>query len=80
MDSDTPTQNVTASDVVNRSRKANRRTLIGCNTQLDRVQQQIRNVGMQYSTVKPEILQALSNAHDVIDSLKEVLDKTGNNL
>lgn len=67
-------------DVVLRSRKENRRTLKGCITQAERIQQQIRNVGMQYATPKPEVFKALHGTHEVIDIIKKTLLKTAESL
>jgi len=66
--------------VLNRSRKANRRTLKGCITQIERIQQQIRNVCMQYTKEKPIIFKALHTLHESLDLCKPVLTKVGNEL
>lgn len=64
-------------EVVLRSRKANRRTLKGCITQAERIQQQLRNVGMQYVDVKPIVFKALHAVHELIDQCKVTIKQTG---
>lgn len=71
---------IEATEVVIRSRKANRRTLKGCIVQVERMQQQIRNVGMQYLDAKPEVMRALSLVHDSLDNTKQFLNKVSNML
>lgn len=68
------------SPLVLRSRKVNRRTLKGCVTQLERIQQQIRNVGIQYTEENPDIFRALHSLHENLDLCKPVLSKVGNML
>lgn len=68
------------SDCLLRSRKINRRTLKGLVTQVERIQQQLRNVGMQYSEAKPEVMRALSLLHDSLDNNKDFIVKVANML
>lgn len=67
-------------EVAIRTRKANRRTLKGLITQVERIQQHIRNVGIQYADVKPEVMRALSLLHDSFDNTKDFLGKISNML
>lgn len=70
----------TADLPITRSRKANRRTLKGCITQAERMQQQIRNVGMQYAERNPIVFKALNFQHQLLDEIKNGLDRASNAL
>lgn len=65
---------------VTRSRRENRRTLKGCVTRLEAIQGDIRKVGMQYADVNTTVFVALTGQHDILDMVKETLDRAGNAL
>lgn len=80
MEKERQSQIDTADIPVSRSRKENRRTLKGCITQVERIQQQIRNVGMQYADRNAPVFVGLSGQHDILDMVKNTLRSCAENL
>ena len=80
MEAEKQSQIETADLPVTRSRKVNRRTLKGCITQTERIQQQLRNVGMQYADRNPRVFVALSGQHDILDMVKKSISTCAENL